>query len=350
MRAGEALERMAQATAIGAAFEHRVLDFLGYLELERGLSRHTIAAYRSDLSQFAQFLADRGLGALTVTHSDLAQFLAELARGDGERPAVAPSTLARKAACLRSFYRHLRKEGAIEHDPTADLRGPAKDRHLPRVLSRDEVNRLLEAPKGVGALALRDKAALEIMYACGLRISEAIGLLIEDLDLEEGMLRARGKGVKERVVPIGKKAKAAVERYLRRGRPELVGLKVEAHLFVNHRGSRLTRQGLYTIIQGHALQAGLGERMTPHTLRHTFATHLLSGGCDLRSLQEMLGHADLATTQIYTHLSADRLKGAYFDAHPRARMLAPRNARVARGRDDQTPARPAGGGAHAQTR
>lgn len=341
---------MARATEIGAAFEHRMLDFLGYMELERGLSRHTIAAYRSDLSQFAQFLADRGLSATAVTHSDLALFLAELAKSDDERRSVAASTLQRKAACLRSFYRHLRREGAIEHDPTADLHGPPKDRHLPKVLSRDEVNKLLATPKGTDPLALRDRAVLETMYACGLRISETIGLLVEDVDLREGMLRARGKGAKERVVPVGQKARAAVEQYLTRGRPALVQSRVEAHLFVNHRGSHLTRQGLYTIIQSHARRAGLAQKMTPHTLRHTFATHLLSGGCDLRSLQEMLGHADLATTQIYTHLSADRLKGAYFDAHPRARMLAPTDARASRGGDDQTPACAVGGGPYARTR
>jgi integrase/recombinase XerD len=338
----------ATAAPLGQSLERLTLDFLAYLELERGLSRNTLAAYRSDLSQLAQFLANRGLSALSVAHSDLALFLSEMATGDGERPPVAASTLQRKAACIRSFYRHLRREGVIEHDPTADLRGPAKDRRLPKVLSRDEVNKLLAAPKGTAPLALRDRAMLEVMYACGLRVSEATGLLIEDIDLDEGMLRARGKGAKERIVPVGRTARAAVERYLARGRPKLVGPRVEGHVFLNHRGSSLTRQGLYTIIQRHACQAGLGDRMTPHTLRHTFATHLLAGGCDLRSLQEMLGHADLATTQIYTHLSAESLKGAYFDAHPRARMLAPKDARASRGRDDQAPAGAAGAGAHAQ--
>ncbi len=314
------VDRLSAESPIG---RHRVLDFLAYLELERGLSRNTLTAYRSDLSQFAEFLASHDLNALTVSHGDLAQFLSELATPHGERPAAAPSTLQRKVACLRSFYRHLRREGVIEHDPTADLRGPAKDRRLPKVLSRDEVNKLLAAPRGTAALALRDRAVLEVMYACGLRVSEATGLLIEDIDLEEGMLRARGKGAKERIVPVGRTARSAIERYLARGRPNLVGLRVERHAFVNHRGASLTRQGLYTIIQSHARAAGLGEKMTPHTLRHTFATHLLAGGCDLRSLQEMLGHADLATTQIYTHLSAERLKGAYFDSHPRARLARP---------------------------
>jgi integrase/recombinase XerD len=167
-------------------------------------------------------------------------------------------------------------------------------------------------------LALRDRALLEVMYACGLRVSEAIGLELTDIDLDERTLRARGKGSKERLVPVGRQAVTAVRGYCRNGRPVLLGAKVETRLFLNRRGSRLTRQGLYKIIQAHARGAGLSERMSPHTLRHSFATHLLAGGCDLRSLQEMLGHADLATTQVYTHLSAERLKDAYFSAHPRA--------------------------------
>jgi len=201
---------------------------------------------------------------------------------------------------------------------SAELRGPRKTQRLPRVLSRDEVARLLREPKGTEPRPLRDRALLEIMYACGLRASETISLQLGDIDLEEGVLRARGKGSKERLVPIGRQAVAALRVYCLRGRPELVGAGAETRLFVNRRGSGLTRQGLYEIVQGHARGAGLEDKMSPHTLRHTFATHLLAGGCDLRSLQEMLGHADLATTQVYTHLSAERLKDAYFSAHPRA--------------------------------
>ncbi|HEX4838254.1 MAG TPA: site-specific tyrosine recombinase XerD [Solirubrobacteraceae bacterium] len=327
--------------------EQLTLDFLAYLELERGLSRNTLGAYQSDLAQLGEFLAQRGVSPLDAVHSDLAAFLAELAGGGEDRPPVAAATLQRKAACLRSFYRHLRREGLIEHDPTADLRGPPKTRRLPRVLSREQVAKLLEQPQGAEPLALRDRALLEVMYACGLRVSEAIALDVVDVDLEEGMLRARGKGSKERIVPVGRRAVAALDAYRRRGRPALVGARVETRLFVNHRGSGLSRQGLYKIIQSHARRAGLAKRMTPHTLRHTFATHLLSGGCDLRSLQEMLGHADLATTQIYTHLSAQRLKDAYFGAHPRAHMLASPDARASGGRDDQAPARAARGGTHA---
>jgi integrase/recombinase XerD len=316
------------------AIEPLILDFLAYLELERGLSRNTLEAYRSDLLQFGWYLDRRGLGAAQASHGDLAAFMAELALGsdrsaaaatDGEdhseaRPPAAPSTLARKVACLRSFYRHLRREGAIEHDPTADLRGPRKTQRLPRVLTREEAALLLAQPRGAGALAVRDRALLEVMYACGLRASEAVGMELADVDLDEGLLCARGKGSKERIIPIGRQAVTALRSYCRGGRPLLIevgGVRAQTKLFLNSRGSGLTRQGLYKIVQGHAVRAGLSE-MSPHTLRHSFATHLLAGGCDLRSLQEMLGHADLATTQVYTHLSADRLKDAYFGAHPRA--------------------------------
>ncbi|MGD0386874.1 MAG: tyrosine recombinase, partial [Solirubrobacteraceae bacterium] len=256
--------------------------------------------------------------ALKVGHAELAGFLTTLARGSAERPPVAAATLQRKTACLRSFYRHLRREGTITHDPTAELHGPRKTQKLPEVLSRDEVNRLLRAPQGVSPAALRDRALLETLYACGLRASEAVGLALEDISLDDAFLRAHGKGSKERLVPIGREAVSALRAYLTRSRPVLVGLRPERHVFVNRRGGGLSRQGLYKIVQGHANAVGLGDRMSPHTLRHTFATHLLAGGCDLRTLQEMLGHADIATTQLYTHLSTERLRDVYFDAHPRA--------------------------------
>ncbi len=301
-------------------FEHLVLDFLAYLEFERGLSRNTLEAYRSDLLQLGAYLETTGGDALTVQHGDLADFVASLATGTDERPPVAPATLQRKVACLRSFYRHLRRQNLIEDDPTAHLRAPRQTRKLPEVLSRDEVARLLEQPAGTEPAALRDRALLEVMYACGLRASEATGLEVGDIDLEAGILRARGKGSKERLVPVGSTAGRALTAYLQRGRPKLVGDRLESCLFLNHRGAGLTRQGLYKIVQRHARSAGLASKMSPHTLRHTFATHLLAGGCDLRSLQEMLGHADIATTQLYTHLSADRLRDVFFEAHPRARI------------------------------
>jgi integrase/recombinase XerD len=295
-------------------------EFLATLELERGLSRNTLEAYRSDLQQFGAFLGHRARDPLQVMPADLAAFVSELATGvDGRKP-VAPATLQRKIACLRSFYRHLRREQQIEYDPTAELRPPRSPGRLPKVLSRDEVNRLLAEPTGNSPAALRDRALLETMYACGLRASEAISLELSELDLEAGILRARGKGSKERLVPVGRLAIESLQVYLERGRPRLVGLHDEPRVFVNLRGAGLSRQGLYKIVQGHAKRAGLAHRMSPHTLRHTFATHLLAGGCDLRSLQEMLGHADIGTTQIYTHLSSDRLRDVYFDAHPRAQI------------------------------
>ena len=304
------------------------LDFLAYLELERGLSRNTLDAYRADLSQLRCFLAERDVGVLDAGHDDLAAFLGALAAGDEQRPPVAPATLQRKIACLRSFYRHLRREELMLEDPTADLRGPRRTQRLPDVLSREDVALLLAQPSGGDPLSLRDRALLEVMYACGLRASEAVAVELHDVELQDGLLRARGKGSKERLIPIGRHAVAALGAWVEDGRPSLLaanigsegasGVAVQTALFLNRRARPLTRQGLYKIVQGHARRAGLGERMSPHTLRHTFATHLLAGGCDLRSLQEMLGHADLSTTQIYTHLSAESLKDVYFSAHPRA--------------------------------
>jgi integrase/recombinase XerD len=298
-------------------YEHLVLDFLAYLEFERGLSRNTLEAYRSDLLQFGRFLEARGTEAVEASAADVSDFLVELAEGNG-RPPSSPATIHRKAACLRSFYRHLRREGLRDTDPTASISGPRRGRRLPKVLNRGEVTKLLAQPKGTAPTALRDRALLELMYACGLRASEAIGIEVADLDMEEAVLRARGKGSKERVVPVGRVALEAVRIYLERGRPALVNDGIVSKVFVNFRGEALTRQGLYKIVRRHAATAGLAERMSPHTLRHTFATHLLAGGCDLRSVQEMLGHADVATTQLYTHLSSERLKDVYFKAHPRA--------------------------------
>lgn len=309
-----------EAAAPARRLTELTLDFLAYLELERGLSRNTLEAYRSDLQQFGQFLERHAVDPLTVGPVDLAAFVSELATGREGKAPVAPATLQRKIACLRSFYRHLRRDGILDSDPTTELRPPKSSARLPKVLSRDEVTRLLAQPTGTGVAALRDRALLETMYACGLRASEAIELTLATLDLDAGVLRTHGKGSKERIVPVGSQAICALHDYITRARPRLVGLNDEPRVFVNLRGGALSRQGLYKIVQGHARSAGLEHRMSPHTLRHTFATHLLAGGCDLRSLQEMLGHADIGTTQIYTHMSADRLRDVYFDAHPRAQI------------------------------
>jgi integrase/recombinase XerD len=328
VRAGENLAVMAIAVkpavpsapadpGAGARFEGLVLDFLSYLELERGLSRNTLNAYRTDLFQYGEYLAAHDKDALHARPADVADFLAELATGE-VRPACSASTIHRKAACLRSFYKHLRRDELIGDDPTAALTAPRRSKKLPQVLNYSEVQKLLASPRGSEPTALRDRALLEVMYACGLRASETIGLELADIDMREGFLRARGKGSKERLVPLGRQAIAAISAYLRGGRPKLIGERHEPKLFVNFRGGPLTRQGLYKIVQRHARDAGLSGRMSPHTLRHSFATHLLAGGCDLRAVQEMLGHADISTTQMYTHLSGERLKEVYFSAHPRA--------------------------------
>ena len=310
-------EREQAGPAPSPRFEALVLDFLAHLEFERGLSRNTLAAYRSDLLQLGGFLASRDRDAASASTHDLSDFLAGLAEGNG-RPRCSAATIHRKAACMRSFYRHLRREEIVSDDPAADLATPKRSKRLPHVLSYAEIRAPLPAPQGSDPIAIRDRALLELMYGCGLRATETITLDVGDVDLAQGVVRARGKGSKERLIPAGQKAVSAVGSYLRSGRPSLVRGAGERKLFLNFRGGPLTRQGLYKIILRHGESAGLKGKMSPHTLRHSFATHLLSGGCDLRSVQEMLGHADLATTQLYTHLSGEDLKAAYFRAHPRA--------------------------------
>ncbi len=298
-------------------FEQLLLEFLAYLELERGLSRNTLNAYRTDLLQYGRYLSERDLDATGVTPEQMAGYAAELSAGTDDQP-LASSTVHRKTAALRSFYKHLRREELIVDDPTAGMASPRRAKKLPNVLNQAEVSQLLAAPRGDSPQVLRDRAILEVMYACGLRASELVDLELTDIDTHHGMLKARGKGGKERIVPLGRQAIYAIERYLRTARPAMVKGRPEKALFVNFRGAAMTRQGLYKIVQGHARTAGLEDRMSPHTLRHSFATHLLAGGCDLRSVQEMLGHADVATTQMYTHLSGEQLKDVYFKTHPRA--------------------------------
>lgn len=303
-----------QRTLIAPRFEDSLLEFLSYLEFEARCAENTLIAYRTDLMQFGAYLAVTGQDALTIEQPQVIEYLDSLA-ASGE---IAGTTLHRKLSSLRSFYVYLRREGQIDNDPTADVKAPAQAKKLPSVLSRSEVSHLIDQVKGSDPIDTRDRALLELMYASGLRVSEVIGLEVSDIDFEEGVLRARGKGKKERLVPVGRQALLSIRIYLRAGRRALTKDRPQKYLFVNFRGGQLTRQGLYKIVRKYAALAGLEERMSPHTLRHTFATHLLNGGCDLRSVQEMLGHADVSTTQTYTHLSTERLKDVYFDAHPRA--------------------------------
>lgn len=303
-----------QPPLVAGRFEDLLLDFLQYLEFEARSAQNTLIAYRTDLMQYGAHLAANGLDPLEVGRAEIVDYLEVLAAGGN----VASTTLHRKLSSLRSFYVHLRRTGLIDEDPTADVKAPAQSKKLPSVLSRAEVSHLINQVQGADPIATRDRALLELMYASGLRVSEVIGIEVSDLDAEEGIIRVRGKGSKERIVPVGRQALLAIRIYLRSGRRALTKDRPQRCLFVNFRGNQLTRQGLYKIVRKYASLAGLSDHMSPHTLRHTFATHLLSGGCDLRSVQEMLGHADVSTTQTYTHLSTERLKDVYFDAHPRA--------------------------------
>lgn len=303
-----------EVAEVAPRFEELLLEFLQHLEFESRAAENTLIAYRTDLLQFGAYLAKSGRDPLTVRQADVVDYLETLA-ASGE---VAGSTLHRKLSSLRSFYANLRREGELDFDPTADVKAPSQSKRLPAVLSRAEVSHLIDQVTGADPIATRDRALLELMYASGLRVSEVIGLEVSDIDFEEGILRTRGKGNKERIVPVGRQALLSVRIYLRSGRRALTKDRPQRYLFVNFRGGQLTRQGLYKIVRKYAASAGLQERMSPHTLRHTFATHLLSGGCDLRSVQEMLGHADVSTTQTYTHLSTEHLKDVYFEAHPRA--------------------------------
>ena len=285
-------------------FEQLVLAFLTDLEQERGLARNTIDAYRSDLVQFGAFLADRGRDVLAVEHGELAAFLDELANSRAGTPPLAAATLARKIACLRSFYRHLQRSGLIERNPASELSAPRLATRRPQSLSRQDIQQLLAQPRGTSAVALRDRALLELLYGCGIRVSEAIALQPEDLDLGTAMLRADANGPKERLVPVPDSALTAIRDYLQHGRPLLLRPRKQPRLFVNQHGNGLTRQGIYQIVQGHARTAGLAERITPRTIRHACATHLLASGVDLQTLQTMLGHTDITTTELYTELPA----------------------------------------------
>jgi integrase/recombinase XerD len=280
-------------------FEQLVLGFLTDLEQERGLARNTIDAYRSDLVQFGAILAGRD--PLAVEHAELAAFLDELANDPSTTP-LAAATLQRKIACLRSFYRHLHRSGMIERNPASELSSPRLGKRRPQSLSRQDIQQLLAQPRGTSPAALRDRALLELLYACGIRVSEAIALQPDDLDLETAMLRADANGPKERLVQVPDSALTAIRDYLEHGRPLLLRPRKQPRLFVNQHGNGLTRQGIYQIVQGHARTAGLAEQITPRTIRHACATHLLASGVEPQTLQTMLGHTDIATTQLYTDL------------------------------------------------
>jgi integrase/recombinase XerD len=286
-----------------------VEGFLGLLAANR--SPRTVSAYRRDLASFGEWL---GRPLASAKLSELERYLAE-ERGRG----LSPATIARRAAAIRSFFRHAALLGLVQENPAAALELPRRRTQLPRTLSPGEAERLLEAAAGTAPRALRDRALAELLYGAGLRVSEAVGLERGGVDLEHRVVRAIGKGDRERVVPIGRAASDALRRYLAHGRPHL-DRRHRPELFLNAQGGPLTRAGAFLILRRLADKAGLEPgRVHPHLLRHSFATHLLEGGADLRSVQEMLGHADLATTELYTHVSDRRRREAYFDAHPHAR-------------------------------
>jgi integrase/recombinase XerD len=294
-------------------------DFLGYMAVERGSSPNTISAYRRDLTTYADFLLDRGVSSPeSIQRDDVTAFLASL-----QASGLAPSSVERKAAAVKSFHKFLVREGVTDNHPTASMPLPKKPQRLPDVVSIEQVERLLEQPFPEGPVGLRDRAMLEVLYGCGLRVSELTGLELTDLELTDGFLRVFGKGGKERAVPVAGAAMASLQDYLAHGRrslrPKGRGKRQDpAALFINVRGGRLTRQTVFEIVRRYG--ARVGVPLHPHTLRHSFATHMLEGGADLRALQEMLGHSDIATTQIYTHVDRTHLREEYLSTHPRARV------------------------------
>lgn len=292
--------------------------FLDYLSVERGLSHHSLAAYRRDLALYGAYLEESAIdGPTDAEPADLAAFVAWLReqRTAAGQP-YAQSTVARTLVAVRGLHKFLLREGLSALDPSVELAGPRPRRSLPKALTLDQVERLLAAPPGDDPVALRDRAMLEVLYAAGLRITELVEADVDDVDLASRAIRCLGKGRRERVVPLGRAACGAVEAWLVRGRPTLA--PTTAALCCNLRGGRLTRQGGWKIIKKHAESVGLDAMVSPHTLRHSFATHLLEGGADVRVVQELLGHANVNTTQIYTLVSGNRLRDVYERAHPRA--------------------------------
>ena len=317
-------------------------DYLGHLQVERGLSANTLGAYRRDLARYVRFLAQRGVAdPAHVDEAEVSAFVVAVRAGsDGGSPLTA-SSAARTASAVRGWHRFLHAQGRSDTDPAVLVRPPAPPRRLPAALTLDEVERLLEvagpgAGGPAGTLALRDVALLELLYGCGARISEAVGLDVDDASPEvlgeAGAVRLRGEGSRERVVPLGPRARTALERYLARARPQLAARgRGTSALFLNTRGGRLSRQSAWAVLRTAADRAGITRAVSPHTLRHSFATHLLRGGADVRAVQELLGHASVATTQVYALVTADPLREVHAQTHPRA--CAPRGRELAASRD-----------------
>ena len=298
--------------------QEQIRQFLDFLAVEQGYSENTIAAYRNDLSQFTRFLAGMDLPITSwagVAKDDIVNYILHLKERE-----YTSSTVARKVAAIKSFFHFMLAEGIIEDDPTATLDSPKVKKRLPKALSHDLVSRLLaEAGKYSTPKGQRDKALLELLYATGMRVSELVLLDIDDVNLASANVRCFGKGAKERIIPIYDQAVHSLKEYLQKGRPRLMKDPKEKALFLNHRGKRLTRQGLWLIIKHYADETDMSSEVTPHTLRHSFATHMLSGGAGLREVQKLLGHANISTTQVYTHVDSERLREVYDESHPRAK-------------------------------
>lgn len=289
-------------------------SFVQYMAVERGLAANTLESYERDLTAYIGFLERAGvMDVQRVNQAAITGYLQDL-RASGR----ASATVSRNIASIRAFHSFLVREGVTEHDPAVDLSSPKLARRLPRVMTSEEVVHLLAQPAADSSIGVRDRAMLELLYATGLRVSELISLNVADVNLSASFLQCFGKGSKERIVPFGRLAVRAVTDYVRQARAHLVKDPAQTALFVNHVGDRLTRQGFWKIIKKYARQANIEAEITPHTLRHSFATHLLENGADLRSVQEMLGHADISTTQVYTHVTHERLREVYTRAHPRA--------------------------------
>lgn len=293
--------------------EELLREFLNYLQVIRGMARNTVQSYQYDLTHLGGYLTAEQLSFEEVSQATILSFFNQLR----ERGCTA-RTMSRYLAAIRSFYRYLLQEHFIQIDPTDNMVSPKLEKHLPRILSVKDVDLLLEQPKCSTIAGLRDRAMLELMYATGMRVSELIGLNTEHLNLDRGFVRCLGKGSKERIIPIGEIAVHYSREYLNRGWVKLRKNSWEKAIFLNLHGKRLTRQGFWKILKEYARRGGIQKEITPHVLRHSFATHLLENGADLRVVQEMLGHADVTTTQIYTHLSQRKLREIYDRAHPRA--------------------------------